>query len=586
MASTGQTGLAGETKPHAATGCKAYPWLKSYPKQIDWFQRFEAVPLPSFLDRAAARFPANLATEFFGKTLSYAELQDAVNRATKGLQELGVGKGTCVGVLMPNCPAFIVFYYAILKAGGTVIGLNPLYAIPELAFQVKDAGADIIVTLDLAATFPKAKALLDQKAVKHVVVERFRDMLPGLKGVLFSLLKGKDVAAWKPGSGVIAARSVLANDGKFERTDIDVKSIAALQYTGGTTGTPKGAMLTHANLSINVQQAASWFPGLAREGEERFLCVIPFFHAFAMTALMNFAIEKAAQMIMLPRFDLKQTLKLIDGAKPTVLAGVPTLFNALAKAPDIKKHDLSSLKFCISGGAPLPLEVKRDFERVSGCKLVEGYGLSETSPITHINPIGGPFKEGSIGLPVPGTIMSLREIGAPEREVPQGERGEICICGPQVMKGYWNRPDETASIFTGKFLRTGDVAYIDEDGFTFIVDRIKDLILCSGFNVYPRRIEEAIYEHSAVDEVTVIGIPDQYRGEAPKAFVKLRKGERLSKEELIEFLSQRISKIEIPVEVEFRDELPKTLIGKLSKKELVAEEKAKGQQEPDGGNPQ
>ncbi len=577
MESSEQASLTSEPRAHAAMGGAAYPWLKSYPKQIDWFQRFDPAPLPSFLDEAAARFPARPATAFFGKTLSYAELQEAVNRATKGLQGLGVGKGTRVGILLPNCPAFIVFYYAILKAGGTVVGLNPLYTVQELAYQVKDAGVELVVTLDLKATFRKAKALLDGKIVKHVVVERFRDMLPGLKGFLFRLLKGKDVAPWKAGSGVIASRDLLNNDSKFTPCDIDVNSVAALQYTGGTTGTPKGAMLTHANLSINVQQAASWFPGLAVDGEERFLCVIPFFHSFAMTGLMNFAIRKAAQMIMLPRFDLKQTLKLIDEARPTVMAGVPTLFNALAKAPDIREHDLSSLKFCISGGAPLPLEVKRDFERLSGCKLVEGYGLSETSPVTHINPVSGAIKEGSIGLPVPGTIMSLRELGAPDREVSLGQKGEICIFGPQVMKGYWNKPRETADTFTGEFFRTGDVATMDADGFTYIVDRIKDLILCSGFNVYPRRIEEAIYEHPAVDEATVIGVPDQYRGEAPKAFVKLRAGQHVTKDEMIEFLTARISKIELPVEIEFREELPRTLIGKLSKKELVAEEKAKQQ---------
>ncbi len=577
MESSEQAGLTSEPKSRAPAGNKPYPWLKSYPKQIDWFQRFEAAPLPAFLVKAAARFAARPATGFFGKTLSYAELADAVNRAAKGLQGLGVGKGTRVGLLLPNCPAFIVFYYAILKAGGTVVGLNPLYTIPELTFQVKDAGADIVITLDLKATFPKAKALLDGGVVKHVVVERFSDMLPGLKGLLFDVFKRNNAASWKAGSGVIASRDLLNNDGGFAPCDIDVNSVAALQYTGGTTGTPKGAMLTHANLSVNVEQAASWFPGLAVDGEERFLCVIPFFHSFAMTGLMNFAIRKAAQMIMLPRFDMKQTLTLIDEAKPTIMAGVPTLFNALARAPSIKSHDLSSLKFCISGGAPLPLEVKHDFERASGCKLVEGYGLSETSPVTHINPVSGPVKEGSIGLPLPGTIMSLRELGAPEREAPLGERGEICICGPQVMKGYWNKPEETADAFIGEFLRTGDVAYMDEDGFTYIVDRIKDLILCSGFNVYPRRIEEAIYEHPAVDEVTVIGVPDKYRGEAPKAFVKLRAGERVTQEEMAEFLRARISKIEMPAEIVFREELPKTLIGKLSKKELVAEEKAKHQ---------
>ncbi|MFZ1108344.1 MAG: long-chain fatty acid--CoA ligase [Rhodomicrobium sp.] len=552
-----------------------YPWLKSYPKGVDWFATFRAVPLPAFLAESVARLPGHLATSFFGKAMTYAELGGAVDRAVKGLQGLGVKKGARVGLLFPNCPAFVIYYYATLKAGGTVVGFNPLYTVPELTYQAKDAGIDIIVTLDLKATFPKAKALLDAKSIKYVVVDRFRDMLPGVKGFLFSMLKGKEVAPWTPGGGVLASRDVLDNDGKFAPCDVDPGDIASLQYTGGTTGTPKGAMLTHSNLSTNVQQAEAWVPGLVLPGAERFLCVIPFFHSFAMTGLMNLAVKLGAQMIMLPRFDLKQTLQLIDKTKPTVMMGVPTLFNALAKARDIKKYDLSSLKFCFSGGAPLPLEVKRDFERVSGCKLVEGYGLSETSPVTNLNPLTGPIKEGSIGLPVPGTIISLRELGAPEREVALGQRGEICISGPQVMKGYWNRPKETEEAFIGEFFRTGDVAYMDAEGFAYIVDRIKDLILCSGFNVYPRRIEEAIYEHPAVDEVTVIGIPDRYRGEAPKAFVKLRPEQSLTAEELIEFLKTRIAKMELPAEIDFRDELPKTMIGKLSKKELVAEERAK-----------
>ena len=401
----------------------------------------------------------------------------------------------------------------------------------------------------------------------------FADMLPGAKSVLFRVFKRKEAARWQPGKGIVSSRELQHNDGRFDAPAIDTADVAVLQYTGGTTGTPKGAMLTHANLSINVQQARAWFGDMAVPGQERFFCCIPFFHVLAMTGLMNFAVSVGGQMIMVPRFELKQALKLFDETKPTIMAGVPTLFNALAKAPDIKKHDLSHFKFCISGGAPLPLEVKREFERVSGCSLVEGYGLSETSPVTHINPVGGLVKEGSIGLPVPGTVMSLRSLSNPKQEVPLGERGEICIAGPQVMKGYWNKPGETAATFIGEFFRTGDVAYMDEDGFTFIVDRIKDLILCSGFNVYPRRIEEAIYEHPSVEEVTVIGVPDQYRGEAPKAFVKLRTGHHTSAEDLLEFLKPRISKIEMPAQIEFREELPKTLIGKLSKKELKAETK-------------
>ena len=289
------------------------------------------------------------------------------------------------------------------------MNFNPLYSIPELTHQAKDAEAEIMVTLDLRATFPKAKALLDAGVLKHRRGCAFASMLPGVKSVLFRIFKRGESRPWHAGAGIVSSRELQNNDGRFDAPAIDPADVAVLQYTGGTTGTPKGAMLTHANLSINVQQCHAWFGDLAHAGEERFFCVIPFFHVFAMTGLMNFAVSVAGQMIMLPRFELKQALKLFDETKPTVMAGVPTLFNALAKAPDIKKHDLSHLKFCISGGAPLPLEVKREFERVSGCTLVEGYGLSETSPVTHINPLSGPVKEGSIGLPVPGTIMSLRD---------------------------------------------------------------------------------------------------------------------------------------------------------------------------------
>jgi long-chain acyl-CoA synthetase len=558
----------------AARGTSAselYPWLRSYPANVDWFQKFEPSPLPSLLDRAVARFGGRPATEFLGKSITYAGLAWQVNRAAKGLSELGIGIGTRTALLLPNCPAFIVYYYAILKAGGTAVSFNPLYTVPELTVQARDASASVLVTLDLKATFPKAKALLDAGAVEKIVVVPFQSLLPPVKAALMGVFKRNDFADWRAGSGVISSREIEDNDGQFAAPAIDVGEIAVLQYTGGTTGTPKGAMLTHANLSVNVQQCAAWFPGFTVDGEERFFCVIPFFHVFAMTGLMNFAISKASQMILLPRFELTQALKGISKTKPTIMAGVPTLFNALARAPDIGKYDLSSLKFCISGGAPLPLEIKRAFEKVSGCKLVEGYGLSETSPVTHVNPPAGPIKEGSIGLPVPGTRMSLRRLDNPEEEVPPGDKGEICIAGPQVMKGYWRKPEETAQSFLGEYFRTGDVGYMDDDGFTYIADRIKDLILASGFNVYPRKIEEAIYEHPAVEETIVIGIPDPYRGEAPKAFIKLKPGKQATGDEILKFLKERISKIELPAEVEFRAELPKTLVGKLSKKELKAE---------------
>ncbi len=550
-------------------------WLKSYPSTVDWHLTIPPAPLFQLLDDAVARNGTNICTTFLGKNLTYREIGALVDRATAGLQKLGVRKGTKVGLFLPNAPTFIVYYYAVLKAGGTVVNYNPLYTIEELTFQVKDSETEIMVTLDLKLLFDKVETLLAAGTLAKAIVCPFAALLPGAKSLLFKLFKGKELA--KPLSSkvrdkLVMEAAVLANQGVYAKAPIDpVNDIAVLQYTGGTTGTPKGAMLSHANVYINTLQVVSWAPEL-KHGGERVLGVLPFFHVFAMTVVMNFGIAKAAQIIIMPRFVLNDALKLIDKTKPTIMPGVPTLFNAIQNHPEIKKYDLSSLKFCLSGGAALPLEVKQSFEAVTGCKLVEGYGLSEASPVVTCNPLEGRPRPGSIGLPLPQTIISLRSLADPAVEVTAGERGELCIKGPQVMLGYWNKQAETDNQFTGDYLRTGDVAIMDADGFYFIVDRIKDLIICSGYNVYPRRIEEAIYEHPAVDEVTVIGIPDKYRGEAPKAFIKLKTGMTATAADIQKHLEIKLSKIELPAEIEFRDALPKTMIGKLSKKELKAEE--------------
>jgi long-chain acyl-CoA synthetase len=336
-------------------------------------------------------------------------------------------------------------------------------------------------------------------------------------------------------------------------------------------------MLTHANIYINVHQTAAWAPTLIY-GEEKSLAVLPFFHVFAMTVVMNLGVQQAAEMILMPRFVLGDALEIIRTRRPSIMPGVPTLFNAILNHPRIKSYDLSCLKFCLCGGAALPVEVKEGFLAQTGCALIEGYGLSETSPVATANPLEGTPRAGSIGLPLPGTIVSLRDLTDPKREVPRGERGEICIGGPQVMSGYWKKPAETAAQFVGEFLRTGDVGVMDDDGYFYIVDRIKDLIICSGYNVYPRRIEDALYEHAAVEEVIVIGIADKYRGEAPKAFVKLKAGQSATASELMKHLDAKLSKIELPAAIEFRDTLPKTMIGKLCKKTLKAEEVAKAKQ--------
>jgi long-chain acyl-CoA synthetase len=572
-----------DAAPADARRSAPYQWLTRYPKGIDWHQQLTPAPLYELLDEAAVRYGTRPCTNFLGKVLTYREIARMVDRAAAGLQKLGVAKGTKVGLFMPNCPTFIVYYFATLKVGGTVVNYNPLYTVEELSFQVRDSETELMVTLDLKLLFDKVESLMKSGVLKQAVVASFPALLPGAKSVLYKLFKGKDLAhpAKSPmAAKVVADADVRKNSGVFQKPAIDpLNDVAVLQYTGGTTGTPKGAMLTHANVSINCRQGALWAPNLV-PGQERTLAALPFFHVFAMTAVMNFALAQGAELVIMPRFVLDEAMALITKTKPTVMPGVPTMFIAMLNHPKLKTFDLSSLKFCLSGGAPLPVDVKEKFERLTGCKVVEGYGLSEASPSVTCNPVDGPVKEGSIGQPLPGTIVSLRDLADPSKEVVLGEKGEICVKGPQVMKGYWKRPEETANQFVGEYLRTGDVGIMDEEGFIFIVDRIKDLIICSGYNVYPRRIEEAIYEHPAVEEVTVIGVKDEYRGEAPKAFIKLRAGMSASAEDIRKHLEPKISKIEMPGEIEFRDALPKTMIGKLSKKELKAEEeqrrKAKG----------
>jgi len=555
-----------------------HAWIRSYPKDVDWHMPLEPAPLFQILDEAVARSADRPCTTFMGRTLSYGEIGALVDQAAAGLQQLGVIKGTKVGLLLPNTPTFVIYYFAILKAGGVAVNFNPLYSLDELAFQVRDSETELMVTLDLKVLFDKVEPLIANNTLKGAVVASFPALLPAAKAVLFKLFKSKELA--RPRSSPVRDKlrldsEVLCDPALFEPVAIDpTTDIAVLQYTGGTTGTPKGAMLTHANVFSNVCQIGAWAPDLAY-GQERSLAALPFFHVFAMTVVMNLGIRYAAEMVLMPRFVLNDALDLISKNRLTLLAGVPTLFNAILNHPDIKSYDLSSLRFCLSGGAALPIEIKEKFDAVTGCSLVEGYGLSEASPVATCNPLDAPARKGSIGLPIPGTIVSLRDLTDPSREVAKGERGEICIAGPQVMSGYWNRPAETAAQFTGTFLRTGDVGIMDDDGYFYIVDRIKDLIICSGYNVYPRRIEEALYEHAAVEEVVVIGITDKYRGEAPKAFVKLKSGQKATKAELMKHLEIKISKLELPADIEFRDTLPKTMIGKLSKKELKAEEAQK-----------
>ena len=554
-----------------------YPWLAAYPPGLDWSEDIEVRALHTVMDDAAQRFAENRCMDFLGKTYTYREIGEQVNRAAKGLQHLGVLKGVKVGICLPNTPYAVISYYAILKAGGTVVNYNPLYVERELAHQVEDSETDIMITLDLEQIYPKVAALLASTRLRQVIVCRMSDILPPLKGILFSTLKASEVADIPEDVQHIPFVSLINNDGVMTPPKIDPsQDVAVLQYTGGTTGLPKGAMLTHRNLSANLTQVRRWVGGF-QEGEERILGVLPLFHVFGMTLVMNLGISSGSELILLPRFELDDLLKSIVRSRATVLMGVPTIYTAIVSAHKLENYDLTSIKYCISGGAPLPMVLKQSFEAITGCVLVEGYGLSECSPVATCNPTDGVSKEGSVGIPLPGTVVEIQDVDNPQRNVPLGEKGEVCISGPQVMSGYWRRPDETAASIVDGRMHTGDIGYMDEDGYVFLVDRIKDLIICGGFNVYPRVIEEAILLHPAVVETTVIGMPDKYRGETSKAFLRLGDGQSLDGAELRAFLEDKLSPIEMPASFEFRDELPKTLIGKLSKKELVAEEAAKNE---------
>lgn len=555
----------------------AYPWLQNYPEGINWDMEIEPRPVFTMLDGTVSRFSNRPAFDFMGKVYSWGEIETLADRMAKGLQRHGVKKGDRVGLFLPNCPYFLISYYAVLKAGGTVVNFNPLYAERELKHQIEDSGTRIMITADLAMLYGKMKAMIDQTCLEKFIVCSFTDILPFPKNILFRVFKRKELARTVyPDPAITWFHELTAHGGKPEPVEIDPENdVAVLQYTGGTTGVPKGAMLTHYNVYANTVQSLAWFPDF-REGQDRMLGVLPFFHVFAMTAVMNFSVLAGLQIVALPRFDLKQTLKTIQRTKPHFFPAVPAIYAAINNAKDLKSYDISSLRYCISGGAPLPVEVKKTFEKNTGCVVIEGYGLTESSPVACANPLKGNNIAGSIGLPLPRTIIEI--INPEDKTTPMkiGERGELCIRGPQVMKGYWRKEADTADVLKNGRLHTGDIAIIDDKGYVYIVDRIKDMIITNGYNVYPRNVEEAIYQHEAIEECIVAGLPDESRGESVKAWVKLKTGKSLTESELKKFLQDKLSRMEIPREIEFRTKpLPKTMIGKLSRKDIVAEEMAK-----------
>lgn len=553
------------------------PWTTNYLHPTKWDQHFAPMALHDMFFQASERMGKAALADFMGRKYSYAGMAAAVRRVAKGLQDKGVGKGDHIGLFLPNVPHYIAAYYGALAAGATVVNFSPLYSVDELAHQVADSGTSILFTVSAAALLPTAIKVLDKSGLKELVVGSVAEALPLAKSWAYRLFKGKDIAAIPADPRITHYSDLLANNGDYAvQSCTPEKDIAQLQYTGGTTGTPKGAMLSHQNITANARQInmldpESHFNKPDAPMDDRILGVLPFFHVFANATVLNRTVNNGGEIVMLPRFEAKASLAAINRTHVTSLPGVPTMYQALLDCPDIGKTNFASLRACISGGAPLPAELKARFEQVSGAVVIEGYGLTESSGVVSCNPYAGLNKLGSIGQPIPGTDVKLLDKEDPTKAAPDGEPGELVFSGPQVMLGYWNRPDADAEVFIDGYLRTGDVATIDEDGFIHIVDRLKDMIAVGGFKVFPSQVEDVLYKHPSVKEALVIGVPDSYHGEMPRAFVTLQDGATEDGAALAAWLNPQLGKHERVQAVVVRDALPKTMIGKLDRKALRAE---------------
>ncbi len=554
-------------------------WRAHYAHPGTWDRAFVPTTLPAMFAASVAAHAAMPFLDFLGARLSYGRVGAHVDAFARALQALGLGKGDRVGLYLPNVPDYPIAYYGTLMAGGIVVNMSPLYSRAELAHQLADSGARIVVTSDVPQLLGTARALLDEGLIDRVIVGALSGWLPPVKRALFRAFRRRERTVPPVGDARIVALRTMLRTARppLVPVGVDPDDVALIQYTGGTTGVPKGAMLTHANLTANAAQVDAIDPHAG--SPDRIVGVLPFFHVFANTCVLNRTVIAGGMIAMLPRFDAKATLKAIARVKATALPGVPTMYQALLDHPAAAKTDWSSLRVCISGGAPLAATLKAKFEALTGARVVEGYGLTESAGVVACNPYEGSGKEGSIGHPLPGTRARLVDRENPARAAPDGEPGELVVTGPQIMRGYWQRPDTDDTSFVDGWLRTGDVATIDADGYIAIVDRLKDMIAVGGFKVFPSQIEDVLYRHPAVREAIVIGIPDAYHGELPKAFVTLNADAAsdgvIEGGALKQWLNPQLGKHERVAAVEVRDSLPKTLVGKLSRKELVAEERAK-----------
>ena len=562
---------------------KERPWLKFYEPHVPGHIDYPQTVMPAVLKETVRKYPNHTALIFKGTEITFREYNEKVDRFAAALQGLGVKKGDRVAIHLPNCPQFPIAYYAVLKIGGIVVPCNPLYTAREMTHQLNDSGAEIVVTL--TAMYPLIKQIRANTKLRHVIVAKIKTYFPPILKLLFTLLMEKKKGHKADISGdanVYWFADVLAQaPAKPQPVEVTWDDTAVLMYTGGTTGVSKGAQLTHKNVVVNAYQCKVWVN--AGEAEEVTMTALPLYHSYAMTTCMNLSTFIGAAMLLIPDpRDLEDVLKSITQHKPTMYPGVPAMYVAINNYPDLGKHDVSSIKACLSGAAGLPVEVQQSFQQLTGARLVEGYGLSEASPVTHANPIFGESRVGTIGLPWPDTEVRIVDTAMGEKVLGVGEEGELCIRGPQVMKGYWNLPTETANTLRpdpeggGPWLHTGDIAVMDGDGYFKIVDRKKDMILgAGGYNIYPREVEDVLYEHPKVLEAAAIGVPLEGKGERVKIFVVLKPGETATEEEMLAFCKENLAPYKVPKFVEFRDQLPKSTVGKILRRVLVEEDRKK-----------
>jgi len=550
------------------------PWLKSYDPEVPANLDYERIPLFKFLDRAAHKYPKRTAIVFKNWSITYEKLKARTEVVAANLRKAGIRRGDRVAIMLPNLPQTIMAFWGVLRAGGVGVMTNPLYMETEIVHQFNDAGVRCCITLDLL--WPKLEKLRDAIPVEKFFVTSIADGLKFPLNWLYKLQARKDRNSPKvpfDGKSVLPFKTLLKGNEQFTDQRVDPEDMALLQYTGGTTGVAKGCMLTHFNLGANLQQCQSMIHNLGQQ-QETFLGILPYFHIYGMTTCLTWPTSMGATLAPFPRYVPLDVLKGIQKLKPTVFPGAPSLYISLLQQKDVDRYDLHSINCCVSGSAPMPVEHMRQFAERTGSEIYEGYGLTEASPVTHFNPLLGVRKNGSIGLPFPDTDAKIVDMVVGGDPLPPGKRGELVIRGPQIMKGYFNRPDATADVLRNGWLYTGDIATMDEEGYFYIVDRKKDLIISGGYNIYPREIDEVLHTHPKIEEAVSVGIPHKTRGEIVKAFVVIRQGETLDRNEVIAYCREKLANYKVPRQVEFRDSLPKTMVGKVLRRALRDEETA------------